>query len=120
MTPEERFERLDTKLQNISDILAETAALNAEAAALSRKTEADLQADLRRTEAGLRQSEAVLRRAIRLGVREARAERERRRSADDRLDQLITQLAAAQLVTEEKLQRFLESRSHHNGDDQPQ
>jgi hypothetical protein len=97
MTPEERFERLEIKLQNISDILAETAAMNAEAAALSRKTE------------------AVLRRAIRLGVREARAERERRRIADDRLDQMMTRLSAAQLVTEEKLQRFLESRTHHNG-----
>ncbi|SPF34096.1 hypothetical protein SBA4_1430014 [Candidatus Sulfopaludibacter sp. SbA4] len=97
MTPEERFEYLDIKLRNISDILAETAAMNAETAAQSRKTE------------------AILRRAIRLGVREARAERERRRIADDRLGQMIARLDAAQLVTEEKLQRFLESRTHHNG-----
>ena len=112
MTPEERFERLEIKLHNISDILAETAALNAETAALNRKTDADLKA----TQAGLRQTDAVLRRAIRLAVREARVERERRRVADERLDQLISKLAAAQLVTEEKLQRFLESRTHHNGD----
>jgi hypothetical protein len=109
MTPEERFERLDIGLRNVSDILAETAALNAETAALSRKTEA-----------GLRQTDTVLRRAIRLAVREARAERERRRIADERLDQAFTKLAAAQVVTEEKLQRFLESRTHHNGGNQPQ
>jgi hypothetical protein len=50
-------------------------------------------------------------RAIRLGVVEARRERKKRRELGDRL----TQLAAAQLVTEEKLQRFLESRSGTNG-----
>ena len=109
MTPEERYEQLDIKLRNISDILAETAALNAETAALSSKTEA-----------GLRKTDAVLRRAIRLAVREARAERDRRRISDERLDQMMTKLAAAQVVTEEKLQRFLESRTHHNGGNQPQ
>jgi len=91
MTPEERFERLEISLHNIRDILAETAAMN-------------------------RQTEAALRRAIRLGVREALHERERRRAADERLDQLIDKLAAAQLVTEEKLQRFIQSSTHHNGD----
>jgi len=46
-------------------------------------------------------------------VREALAERQRRKAADEHLDQLIDKLSAAQLVTEEKLQRFLESRAHH-------
>jgi len=41
-----------------------------------------------------------LRRAIRLGVKEARNERVRRQA----LDEKITQLAASQLLTEEKLQ----------------
>ena len=109
MTPEERFEQLDIKLRDISDILAETAALNAETAALSKKTEA-----------GLRKTDDVLRRAICLAAREARGERERRRIADERLDQMFTRLAAVQAVTEEKLQRFLESRTHHNGGNQPQ
>src|ERR1043166_1037356 len=44
-----------------------------------------------------------IRRAVLLSVREARQERRKRRDLDDK----ITQLAAAQLVTEEKLQRFL-------------
>jgi hypothetical protein len=51
----------------------------------------------------------ALRYAIRLGVREARAERRRRRESGERLDDLITKLAAAQLVTEEKLQGLIES-----------
>jgi hypothetical protein len=42
----------------------------------------------------------MLRRAIRDSVREARNERRKRRELDDK----ITQLAAAQLVTEEKMQ----------------
>jgi chromosome segregation ATPase len=46
-----------------------------------------------------------LRRAFVMGVQEAR--NQRRRSQE--LDQKITQLAAAQLVTEEKLQRFIDS-----------
>ena len=43
-----------------------------------------------------------LRRAFAMGVREARYERKRRQG----LDEKITQLAAAQLVTEEKLQNL--------------
>jgi hypothetical protein len=45
---------------------------------------------------------ADLRRAVALGVREARHERKRRQELDER----ITQLAAAQLVTEEKVQNL--------------
>jgi len=50
--------------------------------------------------------ERMLRQAVRLSVREARNERAKRRELDDK----ITQLAAAQLVTEEKLQRLIEER----------
>ena len=46
-----------------------------------------------------------LRRAFSMGVREARNARRR----GQELDQKITQLAAAQLITEEKLQRFIDS-----------
>jgi len=49
-------------------------------------------------------------RAIRLAVVEERRERKRRRELEERLDQKITQLAAAQLVTEETLQRWIEER----------
>jgi len=47
---------------------------------------------------------ADLRRAFALGVREARNERRRRQELDARLDEKISQLAAAQLAGEEKLQ----------------
>jgi hypothetical protein len=63
-----------------------------------------------------------LSRAIRLAVEEARRERARRRELDERVDrsrsemeEAIARLAAAQLVTEEKLQRFLEGRTGTNG-----
>ncbi len=46
-----------------------------------------------------------LRRAFSMGVREARNARRR----GQELDQKITQLAAAQLITEEKLQRLIDS-----------
>jgi hypothetical protein len=50
---------------------------------------------------------AELRHAARFAIQDAQAERRKRRELDDK----ITQLAAAQLITEEKLQRFLEHRS---------
>jgi hypothetical protein len=50
-----------------------------------------------------------LRRAVRLGVQEVRAERRRRGEADEHLDTAITRLAAAQLVTEEKLQGLIDA-----------
>jgi ATP-dependent Clp protease ATP-binding subunit ClpA len=61
-------------------------------------------------------------RAIRFAVQEARQERKRRKEMDEILvrraseaDEKITQLAAAQLVTEEKLQRWIEERRGKNG-----
>jgi hypothetical protein len=54
-------------------------------------------------------TDGMLRRAIKLAIREARAERKRRQEMDARLDEKITQLAAAQLITEEKLQNFISS-----------
>lgn len=47
----------------------------------------------------------TLRRAIRLGVREARNQRKRNQV----LDEKITQLSAAQVVTEEKLQKLIDA-----------
>ena len=54
----------------------------------------------------MKQIDARLDRALRDSIREARNERRKRRELDDK----ITQLAAAQLVTEEKLQRLIEER----------
>ena len=47
----------------------------------------------------------LVRRFIKLGVKEARDHRRKMREADEK----ITQLAAAQIVTEEKLQLYLSS-----------
>jgi hypothetical protein len=54
-------------------------------------------------------------RAIRLAVEEARRERKRRRERDERLDEKITQLASAQLVTDERLERPIHSQLGSNG-----
>jgi hypothetical protein len=51
----------------------------------------------------------TLDRAVKLGIQEARTERKRRQEMGRRFDEKITQLAAAQLVTEEKLQNFIAS-----------
>ena len=48
-------------------------------------------------------TDARLDRAVRLSVREARAKRARRTKANSEFDEKITQLAAAQLVTEDEL-----------------
>ena len=53
----------------------------------------------------LRAANQTLRRAIAGATRGACAERRKRRELDDK----ITQLSSAQLVTEEKLERFIDS-----------
>jgi len=63
-------------------------------------------ADIRQAGAAMR---ADMRRAFAMGVREARNARRRRQELEEKMDEKITQLAAAQLVTEEKLQRFINS-----------
>jgi hypothetical protein len=60
-------------------------------------------------------SDKYLDRVERLLIREARQERTRRRKMDERLDDKITQLAAAQLITEERLRRLIDSRLGTNG-----
>src|SRR5271165_4647664 len=106
MTQEE-FDRFNISLHNIREILAETAAIGHDTDERMSRAEERLgrtEAGLTRTEEGLRRTEAALRRAIRLAVREARAERERRRAADEDLKKMIERQDAA-------WQRFLDSRS---------
>jgi len=69
----------------------------------------------------------ILRRAVRLAVQEARAERKRRREADERLDLKMDQIASAHLLSEEKLQRledkidkFVDGIRHPGGNGHPQ
>jgi hypothetical protein len=83
-----------------------------------------------RTDGQLDKLERRLNLAVRLAIREARNERLKRREMDARFtaaqsasyekqsafDEKMTQLAAAQLVTEEKLQAFIEAmRQGKNG-----
>ena len=56
-----------------------------------------------------------LRRAVRLGIKEARQERARRRELASEVDAAITKLAAAQLITEERLQAYFASLKSGNG-----
>lgn len=85
-----RFEVLHQKTEEMHQ---KSAAMYQQSAAMHQRTEA-LHA----------KTEATLRRAIRLGVREARHERQRRRELGETFDQKMTQLAAAQLITEEKFE----------------
>jgi hypothetical protein len=94
MTPEERFERHEQWLEQHDRMMAEHDRMMAEHAEHMAEHDRKLQ-----------RIDDRLDRAVRLSVREARSERIRRRE----LDEKITQLAAAQLVTEEKLQGFIES-----------
>ena len=87
MTPEERFERHEQWLEQHDRAMAE-----------HERTMQQINSTLQRIDDRLD-------RAVRLSVREARSERIKRRE----LDEKITQLAAAQLVTEEKLQGLIEA-----------
>jgi hypothetical protein len=70
--------------------------------------QAKVQADehLARHDRQIAQINEILRRAVRLAVQEARADRRRRREADERFDLRMDQLASAQLLTEEILQKL--------------
>jgi hypothetical protein len=113
---------VEKTMEFILEQLAQVAVLQAKAEERQAKAEARQDRTDRR-----------LSRAIRLAVEEARRERARRRELEERtekarrelderversraeMEEALTRLAAAQLVTEEKLQRFLESRSGLNG-----
>ena len=58
---------------------------------------------------GMAAMDAYFRHAVRLAIREARNERKRRQELDARFELKMDQLASAQLLTEEKLQRLIDS-----------
>jgi hypothetical protein len=78
--------RLEVMQQKSQEMHQVSEAMHAKSAAMHEKTE------------------ATLRRAIALGVREARNERQHRRELGEAFDQKMTQLAAAQLITEERFE----------------
>jgi hypothetical protein len=67
------------------------------------------------TEVHLKAVANELRRAVRLGIKEARQERARRRELASEVDAAITKLAAAQLITEERMQAYFASLKSGNG-----
>ena len=100
MTFEERLEKLAERHQALTESLELLAHRQADAEdrqiAAEERHEREM-ADIRREAVTMRTD---LRRAFAMGVREARHERSRRRE----LDEKIGQVAAAQLITEERLQ----------------
>jgi hypothetical protein len=98
VTIDERLEALTQSLELLAHLQADSEGL---ANAAEERPGRELE-DIRREGRAMR---ADMRRAFAMGVREARNARRRR----SELDEKITQLAAAQLVTEEKLQQFINS-----------
>ena len=104
-------------------IREQTAQMNARHA----QWEAEAQAHLARHDGDIAKINEILRRAVRLAVQEARAERKRRREADERLDLKIDQIASAHLLNEEmikklgeKMDRFVDDMRHPGGNGHPQ
>jgi hypothetical protein len=99
---DERLEALTQSLELLAHLQADAEArAEARASAAEERHDREME-DIRREGRAMR---ADMRRAFAMGVREARNARRRRQE----LDEKITQLAAAQLVTEEKLQQFIHS-----------
>jgi len=66
-----------------------------------------------------RRTREELRRAVRLGIQEARAERKRRKEADEKLAETDAKLAAGQEALRQSLQAFIDSmKQGRNGHDQ--
>lgn len=102
MTPEERFERHERWLEQHDRMMADHDRGMAE----HERRMAEHERTMQRIENLGERTDARMNRAIRLAVQEARAERVRRTKANAEFDQKMTQLAAAQVVTEEKLQNL--------------
>jgi len=80
----------------------------AEAQARTEAAQARTEAALAKLAEAQAATQGELRRAIRLTVQEFRAERRRREGLRSEFDEKITQLAAAQLITEEKVKHMSE------------
>ena len=115
MTPEEQFAEIRATLNTLTRLHLDTEQKNEQWR--EQAEERALAADERTAAAEQRHDSemaairAELRHAVALSIREARAERGKRREIDDK----ITKLASAQLLTEGKLQRLLDSRQGGNG-----
>jgi len=97
---------VEKTMEFILEKTAHTAAMLEQAKAQAEQTKVQADEHLARHDRQIAQINEILRRAVRLAVQEARAERKRRREADERLDRRMDQLASAQLLSGEKLQRL--------------
>ena len=95
MTIDERLEALTQSLELLAHLQADS----------ERRHDREME-EIRKEGRAMR---ADMRRAFAMGVHEARNARRRRQELEEKTDEKITQLAAAQLVTEEKLQQFIKS-----------
>jgi hypothetical protein len=115
MTIDERLEKLAERHEALTQSLELLVRRQGDAEELQKAAEERHNRemdDIRREGRAMR---VDLRRAFSMGVREARNARRRRQE----LDEKITQLAAAQLITEEKLQRFIDSMAHRGNGNPP-
>jgi len=114
VTIDERLEALTQSLELVAHMQGDA---EKRATAAQERHDREME-EIRREGRAMR---ADLRRAFAMGVREARNARRRRQELDEKFDEKITQLAAAQLITEEKLQRFIDSMGHsRNGNPREQ
>ena len=108
MTSEERFDRIEESLVTVATSVAQVSvSVDRMSDHVDRVSEQMGRMSEQMGRVGDRMDRVSKRldRAVRLGVREVHNERKKRRELDDKL----TQLAAAQVVTEEKLQGLIEA-----------
>src|SRR3989442_927280 len=96
---------IDARLEALTQSLELAVSLHND---LEKKT-AKIERQFAKTDRQLAETDRRLRRAIAAGVKEMRHERQMRRDVESRFDRKMAQLAAAQLVTEEKLKGLIDS-----------
>jgi len=116
VTFEERLASITEKLEVVASMqitaqqeLAEFRKWNEEAQKRHEEAQKQHEDAIKRHGDEIARMDAKLNRAIRLAIQETRNERKRRKAFHSEFDEKMTQLSAAQLITEEKLQRFIES-----------
>ncbi len=109
MTIDERLERLTERHEALTQSLELLAHQQADAEKRASAAEERHDREMEEIRREGRAMRADMRRAFAMGVREARNARRRRQELEEKFDEKITQLSAAQLITEEKLQRFIDS-----------
>lgn len=99
----------EERLQHVAEMLDQIAEMHVRAEERMDKFEERMsQVGVEHTRE-IHEIRAELRRGVRMSVEEQRRERARRQELSKEWDTKITQLASAQLLTEQKLQRLIDS-----------